>query len=37
MIDTSNPNESKEKELYHMSQERTGNWNDNYRDLKKRK
>lgn len=36
-IDPANPNESKEAELYKMSQERTSNWNDNYKDLKKRK
>jgi|JI10StandDraft_1071094.scaffolds.fasta_scaffold859462_1 hypothetical protein len=37
LINLANPNESRDAELYKMSQERTSQWNDNYKDLKKRK
>ena len=37
LANTANPHESRDAELYQMSQQRTANWADNYKDLKKRK
>lgn len=37
LVYAANPYESRDAELFKMSQERTSQWNDNYKDLKKRK